>query len=998
MAILVTDLGLGAITDANAGGFLVNLTDFAVTEAQDVELKIDDPSLKGEPVFRGQIESIEVVSSSTLKLTLYLPVNVPREGTWSLTELGLYLKTGELFAHGTFRVAYSKEPGTGLRVFVFVSASRLGAVINVTLGTNSSLASTANVRSLIAPQKSATNAIIVQDGATTDENSVLQNSGTLAVRYGAGGVNWAFMGCDQVFHGGVDSAAADKFTLNVQQHGFWINDAEVLIAQAVSGHGAGESRRVQFNAQTNTFTVLEKNFSSFASDSVINLWRSTRHQLPTRQLNIDRNFVLGAGVNTWHKVGAAEQNNSSDLIPVKAHFVGDGSKLNFSMPLDIPRAVFADVSKYMVFVGGVLLPRNQYGMSIDGVLTLLAQAPAQDVPVEVVCYKTQVSDGSYLTFASIEYDATGTDWSFYTSIIPDNADFLLVFLDGTLVASDQYIYAGTSVTFTKSAPVGKLALVQAANYQEFGASTKIVRKDYAIEADVPQLVFDQISFVEKKNTLVMLNGQYVSKDSYDVDVNVITLHLAVTPGMSITTIAYVNEAAETEVREALGINTGPVWADPAGVYLQSNKIIASRVTYVGNGATRMYSTLANADFAMVFIDGLFQDPTTIALSKDAATLTLPDNLASAQEMDVIAFQVVEDDGEELSCTRYSFTAQANVSAYDIPPNDPSRPVQVRVVSIGGVYAHASSYDIVSGRITFKAAVPADLKVEIWSFISIPHNGFANAISFAQFALKENISNYVHKYADAVAVDDVGNENNTLLFGSTVLQMGSDYNVSNDDAYKFVIPGITTEKGVIATSLVFLTGKSKTRLITRAEMAQRYMTRAEMAQFIGASSAQAQAVSQPARSQVTVNYTGPIDPAAATSDPSANPVLQMAVTVSGTQPLLVWGSWSVPGTHESTAADYDSYYFGKYWKNNTADTECVAVFTLTGPGGTFKTEYSSNSVIGTRTASISSSGIFNNVPAGTYTLSLCFSKATVSGVALESFAVRGATMSMLETKR
>jgi hypothetical protein len=832
MAILVTDLGLSAITNAEAGGFLVNMTRFAVTEAPDVTLSVGDIALTQDPVYAGEVESIEVVSASTVKVSLLIPSKEPiAGGTWTLTEVGLYLESGELFAHGTFRVPYVKEVGNGMKLYIYVTAARLGDVINVTVGTNASLASAASVRTLVKPQSSYTNAVVVQDQSTNPENNLILTSGSLAVRYGAGSLNWGFLGYDLTYHGEVeDVPAVDEFILDVEKTGgFWLNDQEVVIVQIVSGPGAGESRRVRFDKETNYFTILEKNFSTLTKQSIINIWRATRQQLPSRTSDIDRNYVLGVGRNTWRRVGEEDQNVSADYIPVKASFTGNGARLTFRLSASIPSSVFEQGDRYMVFVGGKLLNRNEYSMALDGELTLLGAAPAAGVPVEFVGFRSVPSNGSFLTFATTEYVADGSDWEFFTSVVPDSTLYIMVFVDGLLVSPNRYIFAGTSITFTEAAPIGNVSIVQYVNFEELGASTRALRKEVVAASPVEPIVLNDVLYVEKRNTLVTIDGVLLAKDKYEVSVNEIEIRSSVTvpAGAKIVVVAFVNEALELEARETLGLNTGPQWVDPAGVYMYPNKIISARSTFVGNGATRTYSAGLSPDFAMVFVGGQLQDPMLNVVNKTNGTVTLPQFVPDGYEIDIVAFEAVEDDGEELICDRTQFTIAANTQTYTLTEVPAGASVQAHIISVGGLYVHASQYNASSGTIVFAEQHPVGSKVEVWRYISKPRKEYCNAIIFSQFNLKRGQSDYRHAFYDAVPVLDVGNENNTLLFGNTVMQMGTDYNVSNTNQYKFIIPGIDKEDGVKATAIVFLTGKSKTRLITREELSQRYMTRDEI---------------------------------------------------------------------------------------------------------------------------------------------------------------------------
>lgn len=833
MPILTTDRGLAAITDADAGGFLVDLTNFAVTEAQGVDLAVTDSKVVGEVVYENRIQSIEVVSSSTVKLTLYIPPQLPKEGRWNLTELGLYLRSGEMFAHGTFKTPREKTTEYGLKIIVYVTANRLGNVINITVGTNASLASAANVRSLVDPRVSDVNAIVVQDGLDTNENVFAPTSGTLAVKYGAGGLNWAFMGHDLTYRGN-PRHVIDKstFVMNASKEGgFWLDHNEVVIIQIVAGPGAGESRRVKYDRDHITFNVLEEAFSDLSDDSLLHVWRSTRHQLPYRSPDIDSNYVLGVGKNTWTKKESTNADSATDLVPHRVSLVGDGAKTSFAL-VGVPKTSLFDKNQYLVFVNGELVSIESFNVSVESGLTLLnMDPPANGVPIEVVYYTTEKSAGSALTFSMTDDFANGGTFAFNLPMIPKSVEYIMVFVDHKLIPASEYIFAGTAVTFINTAPTGNVRILCCGNFDELGANSTMQRVDGRIQIDANSNVVPidlPVAVVDKRNTLVFINHQLESPDNYDVQINKLVFNVKYPAGATITAVVYEAKVEPVFVTDVEGENTGPVWVDPAGAFVPTNRIEAKRVSYIGDGHAASFRMMSRADKAIVFLDGLFQSPTTMDIDSENGIITLPDVLAPGKEIDIISFESFPDEiGREVKCWRQNFTTVAGQRAYTIDAPPAGLEPQVTIISIGGVYAHASKYAQTATSITFDADVPAGMYVELWHFATIESFGFSSAVSFGSFGLDSAQIEYIHSYYDAVPITDKGNVQNTLLFGSTVQQLERDYTVDNSTAYKFLIPDVKTAHSVRATSIVFYSGKSKTRLVTRDELNKRYMTREEI---------------------------------------------------------------------------------------------------------------------------------------------------------------------------
>ena len=122
------------------------------------------------------------------------------------------------------------------------------------------------------------------------------------------------------------------------------------------------------------------------------------------------------------------------------------------------------------------------------------------------------------------------------------------------------------------------------------------------------------------------------------------------------------------------------------------------------------------------------------------------------------------------------------------------------------------------------------------------------------------------------------------------------------------------------------------------------------------------------------------------------VASMTVTVSGTQPILLWSTWGCCGAHVGSSSNYDIYSDGNYWKLNTNMTECIVQFVI---GGYSSGEVGSFTCLPGSTQAMSAQGIISGVPAGTYTVALQLAKANGS---TENFGHRTASLSMLETKR
>ena len=819
--IIITDVGLSAIANANAGGFLVNLKSFAVTEQVGVVLQNSDNVLEGTPVFYGLIESVEVVIPSSVKLTLPLPQQLPTTGTWSLTELGIFLETGELFAHGTFDVPYTKAAGNILNLLTLVTALGLTDVVNVTIGTNASLASTAAVHNLIAPPNAYTNAVVVQDLETTNKSvsNVEESSGGLAVRYGSGGLDWAFLGYDLQYNGYPDNVtSASSFALDVSSNGFWLNDQEIVVIQVLTGAGEGESRRVQFTAPNN-FTVLDNPYSALLSQSVLHIWRSTKEQLPTRDTSINPQYVLGFGENTWNSGTAATTLTSvtpSARQLLGTEFTGDGTTTSFQLPLTFS-SNFAYPGDFLLFLDGVESSYELgYSISTTGALVFLV-APAAGNLIEVKAFLTTASLGAYLIMSIVEYSTLGVQTAFNTSVVPDSMEYVHVYVDGMLQHTSAYSYVPTAVVFNV-APTGMVTIVQFTGYEQNGSCSSVVRVD-AVQSELNTPIPTGLTSVDASSILAYVNGLLVPTSQYSVvGSNNVQLGSGYVTGSLVSLLILDSQSNVITSTGATGIDTGPKWVDPAGVSTLPNKVLSSVVSYTGNGVSTSFNTGVAPDFVIVFVEGLFQFPTQYTVNAVAHTVNLNDAPAALQDVDIFVFQTVSDAGEALDCASYEFTTDASFTVYSIPVYSGPGSEGITMVTLGGVYQHQSTYTLVPGVLTFNVPVDGGLNCEVWTWVSVPNPGQLTLIANTEFDLIDGVTAYFNN-GNSLVTESLPNVRNTLLFFSTVFQNHHTYNVSTDpvNGYQFNVPNTGIPSGVHAYSLVFLTGLSSTRLALNSDL-------------------------------------------------------------------------------------------------------------------------------------------------------------------------------------
>lgn len=815
MAILVTDAGLSAMKSAENGGFRLNMTSFAVTEATNVELDIMDVTLEGTPVYRADIQLIEDVGPSTVRVTCVLPNGLPESGEWAITEIGLYLDSGILFAHGTFSVPVGKTSYFGIKFHVYVSAARLGECLNITISKEGSLPSTAAVRTLLDPRESHANAVSVLDQNINDDDT---SSGSIAIKYGQSGIRWGFIGYSKLFTGRPDlvTSTSEFMTPVETKHGAWINDQEILLAQVITGAGEGQSRKVRFTKETNVFEVLEKPFTALNTDSQIAVWRHSSVSLPKRTADIPEYCVLGVGINTWEAVPEVTNPANSSLIPKRVSLSFPGTTLSSA---NLGTTISADsLETAAVFVNAKILNKSAFSLNTT---TLNFFNPIEDVTsIEIVVFERVLGLGGSVYSYEATYDAENRS-EFPLPLIPDLKDYVLVFLDKELVAPSRYELNTSNIRF--STPVtGKVVLLPFVNYLETGSRSSAFRHEF--QGVAGKETYTVISeFVAKKNVWVFIDGEYLEQEKFSVSRNDINIK-DLTPDNSVVVFNFTQGFDQlTNAQVVSGIDTGPVWVDPAGVVMQPNKIVPKQVYYVSNGSDTVYSMESNADKALVFAGGAFQDPSTIVVSAEDRTVTLPSPIPSGLSINVISFETKRDlQGSEVRCWRQSFTTEPGNLVYNLGPAEPDKTPLVSILYIGGAFIHSPVYTWENGKLTLTEQVPGGRSAEIWHFSTFPKIGACTQITFGSNVFDPSKTDYVHGRYDAIDVMSEEHIDNTLLFANTVYQPLSQYSINTASDYVFKIPTGPDVRGIVASTVVFHTGRSKTRLVLRSELA-RYVT-------------------------------------------------------------------------------------------------------------------------------------------------------------------------------
>ena len=305
MTTVVTDAGRLAAANAYAGGFLINITKFRVTDCDPTLVDLDpaNGSLNGNVIYEGTPDTIEAIGNGAVRFTCYIPREIPAEPTtWDVSELGMFMEDGTLFSHTLLQPVYTKNTEFGLKLIIIVALANLGDVINISMSGLASVPAVAHVHMLMNPRQYEFNVVSVLDQMVNTDHT--DSPGT-SFKYGPGSAYWGFSGYDRVYEGRVVVTDASNFTLDTVTNGFKLRDGDVVIAQNITANTInGNARRMLY--QKGTFSEVDGiPFEAIDSNATIAIWKN-------RMCGGNPLFVIDPKAATYESTA----NQSQFLLPV----------------------------------------------------------------------------------------------------------------------------------------------------------------------------------------------------------------------------------------------------------------------------------------------------------------------------------------------------------------------------------------------------------------------------------------------------------------------------------------------------------------------------------------------------------------------------------------------------------------------------------------------------------------------------------------------------------
>lgn len=595
--LILQDVGLQAINNANAGGILINPTYFKAGDSRLNPTMENATDIIGNIVVQGGIHHIEVVSQQSARFFFEIDGQSVSEAT-EIKELGVFLNDNFILGRCVFDDPIVIVPNEIIQISVILSTGRADlSTINVSIGNYESIPVTPFLYRLPSPYASQFNSIIVANGMTNVDGT---DSPLMAMRYGSGSFQWGFTGHTRVYASKPATATDSTFTIANPTAFF---DHELVIVHVVNGAGAGQTRRYYYDLGSTTFIDADGQVLADLENCTIAIWKATGvgiyiseasagtdgtdgtnglpgadgnggipglpgtegangsggggtgggtgggfTTVPSTE-NIPHDWVLVSGPGdkpVWapQKSGAKVLNTlftpPSRLDINVLNFIGQGDTARYSLG-----ALVVENANYIYpALGGVTQHRSAFDLNASEIE--FAEEIPNAVPVDLRIFTKSPSTGSRLAFWTDHAIGDGITTTFKLTKPITDAKYVFAFMQGTLQSVTGYSYnaATQEITFVEP-PLAGLPLEFRSFWHEVetGYSTRIVSQTYMVTGET---LFLSLPITPQSQSQVFLShsGTHVHDDLYTLIDDQLILSGSLVEGVEVEVYIFDNVLAQ----------------------------------------------------------------------------------------------------------------------------------------------------------------------------------------------------------------------------------------------------------------------------------------------------------------------------------------------------------------------------------------------------------------------------------------------------------------------
>lgn len=545
----LADLGLQAALDAKSSGVLIDAVAFKLGDSDAAHSDADE-DIHGNTLIQGNIGYVEVLSKQTARFTLRITPADIGSGVVA-PEIGIFLGNGLMLGRCVFDVPLELKQGETHELIVLLNTSKCDlSVINVVLGSYSSIPSTPTVVTLGHPEDSDFTAVVVLD---LQENTDNTSSAGIAMKFGSGSLQWAFSGYDRVFSGNPAAGATDsQFTSPALIGSLTFNSGEIVIVYIVAGSGRGQTRKFYFDSSDQTFKLHSASpFQGLMDTSTIVVWRRLGgvgggvNNYPPQMQNIPHDWVLtrgGGNLPVWAPPKNTGKNlNTLFVAPGRLRItplndMGNGQQARYSLG----NILVKNVNYCVASLGGITQHKTAYDIS-SSELEFAENIPT-GVPIDFRLITKEPGTGTYIDIVTDEFVGDGTRTSFQLSQPLESAQYAFVYINQLLQSTTVYSYntATQSLEFVAPIPEGlPLEVSILVPQSSEGYSTELLSTSTVVVG--PTLFLElPVKPQSKNHTFVSINGSHVHRNLYSLVDNKIVFSSAVPKGLAVEVLIFNN--------------------------------------------------------------------------------------------------------------------------------------------------------------------------------------------------------------------------------------------------------------------------------------------------------------------------------------------------------------------------------------------------------------------------------------------------------------------------
>ena len=291
---------------------------------------------------------------------------------------------------------------------------------------------------------------------------------------------------------------------------------------------------------------------------------------------------------------------------------------------------------------------------------------------------TAGSGGGTVTIQRNNYTGNGSTVAYGVSSTIVSENNIQIYIDGVYQDKDGFTTAGSTVTFGTAPPTG--AEIEIMHYV---AVDGVIEVDEFVGDGTTVNFATSLSIINEDATQVYVSGVYQSKLTYGTTGNVVTFTTAPPNGANI-------EIVHIKALALSGFNKN---------------------NFVGTGSQTAFTlttTVTEENMTFVFLEGIYQDKSTYAIS--GTTLTFATAPQNGYNVEVMVLGAISASTNALYTDTFTGNGSTTAYALGITPVD----LNAIDVYLNGLYQNVSTLSLSANTVTFATAPPSGVIIEIRS--------------------------------------------------------------------------------------------------------------------------------------------------------------------------------------------------------------------------------------------------------------------------------------------